>query len=66
MASEDAQDSSPGYSSSLTIDGLEDRRSQEGSVISAASTKEGSADPVASCSSTWSEREMTVENSSIV
>lgn len=37
------------------MDGLEDPRSQEGSVISAASTKEGPADLVASA---WSEREI--------
>jgi hypothetical protein len=45
------------------MDGFEGSRSQEGSVISAASTKEGPADLVTSCSSAWSEQEMPVENS---
>jgi hypothetical protein len=45
------------------MDGLEGRRSQEGSVISAANTKEGLADLVACGSSAWSEPQMTVENS---
>jgi hypothetical protein len=61
VASEDAQDSSPGQSSSLTTDDLEGRLSQEGSVVSAASTKEGPADRATSYSSAWSEREMPVE-----
>jgi hypothetical protein len=63
VAGRDAQDSSSGHSSSLTMDGFEGRRSQEGSVSVAASTKEGPADRVASCSSAWSEQEMPVENS---